>query len=188
MMPIEDFSIVWDASIVPGVSLAGIPLNVSVIDLDAVLSRYLTDKNSLRYRFEGAPDLCLSGYGLDEYGNGGYSFSVFDDEIVSVLRKGVPALSVLIRSGRVFAVKVYDFSFPGEPAHKFVYKGLLSECIGLGSLVSDILPFSSLEFDEAEEWFYTERAYGALEITGWGVALDEQPNQLITAICVVQGY
>lgn len=141
----------------------------------------------MRYRFEGAPDLCLSGYGLDERGNGGYSFSIFDDEIVSELKKGVPALSVLIRSGRVYAVKVYDFSFPGEPAHRFVYKGLLSECIGLGSLVSDILPFTSLEFDEAEEWFYTGRDYGALEVTGWGVPLEEQPNQLITAICVIQG-
>ena len=167
-MPLDSFSIVWDASIIPGVSLAGIPLHASAVDLEAVLSKYLTDKNSLRYRFEGAPDLCLSGYGLDERGNGGYSFSIFDDEIVSELKKGVPALSVLIRSGRVYAVKVYDFSFPGEPAHRFVYKGLLSECIGLGSLVSDILPFTSLEFDEAEEWFYTGRDYGALEVTGWG--------------------
>ena len=60
----------------------------------------------------------------------------------------------------MYAVKVYDFSFPGEPAHRFVYKGLLSGGIGLGSLVSDILPFTSLEFDEAEEWFYTGRDYG----------------------------
>ncbi|WP_339533054.1 hypothetical protein [Pseudomonas mucidolens] len=187
MMLLDSFSIVWDASIIPGVSLAGIPLHASAVDLEAVLSKYLTDKNSLRYRFEGAPDLCLSGYGLDERGNGGYSFSIFDDEIVSELKKGVPALSVLIRSGRVYAVKVYDFSFPGEPAHRFVYKGLLSECIGLGSLVSDILPFTSLEFDEAEEWFYTGRDYGALEVTGWGGPLEEQPNQLITAICVIQG-
>ncbi|MER0044482.1 MULTISPECIES: hypothetical protein [unclassified Pseudomonas] len=187
MMPLDSFSIVWDASIIPGVSLAGIPLHASAVDLEAVLSKYLTDKNSSLYRFEGAPELCLSRYGLDDRGNGGYSFSIFDDEIVSELKKGVPALSVLIRSGRVYAVKVYDFSFPGEPAHRLVYKGLLSECIGLGSLVSDILPFTSLEFDEAEEWFYTGRDYGALEVTGWGVPLEEQPNQLITAICVIQG-
>jgi hypothetical protein len=187
MKPVDNFSVVWNASIIPGVSLAGIPLHTSAVDLDAVLSRYLTDKNFLRYRFEGAPDLCLSGYGLDECGNGGYSFSMADNEIVSELKKGVPALSILIRSGRVYAVKVYDFSFPGEPAHRFVYKGLLSECIGLGSLVSDILPLTSLEFDEAEEWFYTSCDYGALEITGWGVSLEEQPNQLITAICVIQG-
>lgn len=186
MMSVDRFSIAWDASIIPGVSLAGIPLHASVVDLDAVLSKYLTDENSLRYRFEGAPDLWLSGYGLDECGNGGYSFSIVEDEVVGELKKGVPALSVLVRAGRVCAVKVYDFSFPGEAAHGFVYKGLLSECVGLGSLVSDILSFTSLEFDEAEEWFYTDRDYGVLEITGWGVPLEEQPNQLITAICVIQ--
>lgn len=128
----------------------------------------MTDKNSLRYRFKGAPDLCLSGYGLDECGNGGYSFSIFDDEFVSELKKGVPALSVLIRSGRVYAVKVYDFSFPNEPGHRFVYKGLLSECIGLGSLVSDILPFTSLEFDEAEEWFIPVVIMVPLKLRGGG--------------------
>ncbi|MCP6133951.1 hypothetical protein NL393_32755, partial [Klebsiella pneumoniae] len=92
-----------------------IPLRASAVDLEAVLSKYLTDKNSLRYRFEGAPDLCLSGYGLDERGNGGYSFSIFEDEIFGELKKGISALSVLVRSGRVCAIKVYDFSFPGEP-------------------------------------------------------------------------
>lgn len=187
MMPLENLSVTWDAPIIPGVSLAGIPLHAGVVDLEAVLSRYLIDKDSLQYKFEGSPDLCLSWYGLDECGNGGYSFSIFDDEIVSELKKGVPALSVLIRSWRVYAVKVYDFSFPGEPAHRFVYKGLLSGGIGLGNLVSDILPFTSLEFDEAEEWFYTGRDYGVLEVTGWGVPLEEQPNQLITAICVIPG-
>ncbi|WP_256583071.1 hypothetical protein [Pseudomonas sp. HMWF032] len=187
MMPLESFSVTWDAQIIPGVSLAGIPLHASAADLEAVLSRYLVDKNSLRYRFEGAPDLRLSWYGLEECGSGGYSFSLFDDEIVSEFKKGVPALSVLISGGRVCAVKVYDFSFPDEPAHRFVYKGLLSGSIGLGSLVSDILPFTGLEFDEAEEWFYTGRDYGVLEVTGWGVPLKEEPNQLITAICVIPG-
>ncbi len=186
-MPKDSFSVVWDASIIPGVSLAGIPLHASAVDLDAVLSKYLIEEKSMRYRFDGAPDLCLSLSGLDECGNGGYSFSIFHDEVVGELRKGVPALSVLIRSGRVYALKVYDFSFPGEPAHRLVYKGLWSECIGLGSLVSDILPFTSLEFSEAEEWFYTAPEYGSLEVTGWGVPLEEQPNQLITAICVIQG-
>lgn len=186
MISLDSFSVVWDAPIIPGVSLAGIPLHASVVGLEAMLSRYLTDENSSRYSFEGSPDLRLSGYGLDECGNGGYSFSVFEDEVVGELRQGVPALSILIRNDRICAIKVYDFSFPCEPAHKFVYKGLLSGCIGLGSHVSDILPFTNLEFDEAEEWFYTGRDYGVIEVTGWGTPLEDQPNQLITAICVIQ--
>lgn len=39
MMPLESFSIVWDASIIPGVSLAGIPLHASAVDLETMLSK-----------------------------------------------------------------------------------------------------------------------------------------------------
>lgn len=183
----NDFSISWVAPIVPSVSLAGIPLDVSAEVLECVLLKYLVDASSLLYKFENSPDLLLRMHGLDELGNGGYSFSLFNDAIINGLLKGTPALSIMVRVGKVYAVKVYGFSFPREPAHRFVYKGLLSECMGLGSLVSDILPFTSLEFDEAEEWFYTGCDYGAVEVTGWGVPLEEQPNQLITAICVIQG-
>jgi hypothetical protein len=186
MMALEVFSVVWDAPIIPGVSLAGIPLHASAVDLEAVLSRYLVDKISLRYRFERGPDLCLRGCSLDESGNGGYVFSLFDDHIVSESKKGVPALSVLIRDGRVFALKVYDFSFPGDLASEFCYRGLLSGSIGLGSPVSDVLAFTRLEFDEAEEWFYAGHNYSGLEITGWGVPLEDHPRQLITAICVIE--
>lgn len=186
-MELDFFSVVWDAPIIPGVSLAGIPLHASAVDLEAVFSRYLVDKISLKYRFDRGPDLCLRGCSLDESGNGGYVFSLFEDHIVSEFKKGIPALSVLVRGGRVFALKVYDFSFPGDLASEFFYKGLWSGCIGLGSPVSDVLAFTSLEFDEAEEWFYAGHDYSGLEITGWGVPLEDHPNQLITAICVIEG-
>jgi hypothetical protein len=61
----------------------------------------------------------------------------------------------------------------------------LPEGIGLGGLVSDLLSFTALEFDEAEEWFYTDEDYGGLEVTGWGVFLEDHPNQVITALCVI---
>lgn len=186
-MALKVFSVVWDAPIIPGVSLAGIPLHASAVDLGSVLSRYLVDKSSLRYRFERGPDLCLRGCSLDESGNGSYVFSLFDDHLVNDSKKGVPALSVLVRDGRVFALKVYDFSFPGDLASEFSYRGLLSGRIGLGGPVSDVLAFTSLEFDEAEEWFYAGHGYSGLEITGWGVPLEDHPHQLITAICVIEG-
>ncbi|EPN31185.1 hypothetical protein A244_38005, partial [Pseudomonas syringae pv. actinidiae ICMP 18807] len=52
--------------------------------------------------------------------------------------------------------------------------------IGLGSLVSELLPYTQLEFDEAEEWFYTDDKYGEVEVTGLGVPLEH-----ISAICIV---
>lgn len=181
----EDMCVAWDAPIVPGFSLAGIPLHMDAADLETELSRYLVEGRRLRYRFEGAPDLHLSNFGLDEHGNGGYSFSIFESEVVGELRWGTPALSILVESGKVYAIKAYDFSFPGEPAHGLVYKGRLSGNIGLGSPLSEVLSLTSLEFDDAEEWFYTSCDYGVLEVSGWGCSLDDEPNQLITAICVI---
>lgn len=181
----NDFSISWMAPIVPSKSLAGIPLDVNAEVLERVLLKYLVDPASLLYKFESAPDLRLRTYGLDEHGNGGYSFSLFDDAIINNVLKGTPALSIVVREGRVYAVKVYDFSFSGELAQEFVYKGVLPAGIGLGGLVSDLLPFTPLEFDESEEWFYASQNYNGLEITGWGVSLEERPDQIITAVCVI---
>lgn len=48
----------------------------------------------------------------------------------------------------MIALKVYDFSFSGDLASEFFYKGLLSGRIGLGSPLSDVLALTSLEFDE----------------------------------------
>ncbi|MCH5488897.1 hypothetical protein [Pseudomonas syringae] len=183
----SDFSISWVAPIVPSVSLAGIPLDISAEVLERVLLKYLVDASSLLYKFENSPDLLLRTHGLDELGNGGYSFSLFNDAIINNLLKGTPALSIMVRAGKVYAVKVYDFSFSGEFAREFVYKGVLPAGIGLGSLVSDLLSFTSLEFDSAEEWFYTDQSYGGLEVTGWGVPLEDHPDQVVTALCVISG-
>lgn len=69
----NDFSISWVAPIVPSVSLAGIPLDVSAEVLERVLLKII-DASSLLYKFENSPDLLLRTHGLDELGNGGYSF------------------------------------------------------------------------------------------------------------------
>ncbi|MDU9393745.1 hypothetical protein [Pseudomonas sp. zfem002] len=160
-----EFFIDWHAPIVPGVSLAGIPL----------------------YRFPGSPILQMHRHGFEQCGDCGFSFSVFDDAVINDLLKGIPALSISIRDGRLYAVKVYNFSFPSDPAEQFIYKGCLPGGMVLGSPVSDILPLTSLEFDEAEEWFYTDPNYGVVEITGWGVPISDKPGQIITAICVIPG-
>lgn len=185
MTQARQFSISWVAPILPSVSLAGIPLGVNVEIFERVLLNYLIDESSQLYQFESSPKLRLRSCGVDEFGNGGYSFSLFDEFVINDLLKGTPALSIMIRDGAVFAVKTYSFSFSGDRVQELVYKGVLPVGIGLGSLVSDFLPFTTLEFDDAEEWFYSERDYAGLEITGWGVPLEDQPEQVVTALCVI---
>ncbi|MCO8161682.1 hypothetical protein NJC38_05880 [Pseudomonas sp. 21LCFQ010] len=181
----EDFSISWVAPIVPSKSLAGIKLDTDYKSFSIILEKYSIGDGESAYRFEKSPILRLDSNDLDREGNGGYSFSLFHDEMVSKNKKGVPALSVMFKNWKIYAIKAYDFSFPGEPAQKLIYKGTFPSGAGLGSFVSDLLPFSDLEFDEGEEWFYTDEKYGAVEITGWSAPLEDQPNQLITAICVI---
>lgn len=73
-------SIEWNAPIVPGVSMAAIPLHAAYDDLDTVIAAYLIDADARLYRFEGGPDLRLERYGPDEHGNGGLLFSLRDGE------------------------------------------------------------------------------------------------------------
>ncbi|AZF56249.1 hypothetical protein [Pseudomonas sp. R11-23-07] len=185
MTPSNYFSVSWTAPIVPSISLAGIPLGASAEVLNSVLLRYLFDPIRQLYKFENAPNLPLRTHSLDEFGNGGYSFSLFKYAVINDLLKGTPALSIMIRKGKVFAINIYDFSFSGEFLKELVYKGVLPAGIGLGSLVSDSLIFTILDFDSAEEWFYTDQDYGGLEVTGWGTPLEDHPNQVITALCVI---
>lgn len=185
MMISEVFFIDWHAPIVPAVSLAGIPLGVHFSELETVLDSYLVDEKNSLYRFVGSPVLKMHKSKLDPSGGGGMSFSVFDDSVVNKLKRGIPALSVLIRDEKIYAVKIYDFSFPGDLAEKLVYKGCLPGGIRLGSAVAEMLLLTELEFDEAEEWFYTDSDYGVIEVSGWGVPLSDESEQLVTAICVI---
>lgn len=178
------FAISWSAPIVPSVSLAGVPLHVDKGLLMTVLATYIIDEHCMLYQFDGSPVLRFSA-DLDERGDGSLFFFLNDDHLIHKFNKGTPALSVRIKEGVVYAVKAYDFSFPGEPVRNFVYKGILPGGLGLGSLVSDLLKFTDLEFDEAEEWFYADARFGGVEITGCGVPLEDEPRQVVTAICVI---
>ncbi|WP_353958563.1 hypothetical protein [Pseudomonas sp. 'CRE Jenny 4'] len=111
MKPSNDFSVSWVAPIVPSISLAGIPLGVNAEVLRGVLLKYLVDAASQMYKFENAPSLRLRTHGLDELGNGGYSFSLFDDAVINDLLKGTPALSIMIRGGRFMLLRFTTSAF-----------------------------------------------------------------------------
>jgi hypothetical protein len=180
----NSFSISWFAAISPGVSLAGIPLGLSEAEFESELAMYAIDDKQTLYRFEGSPVLKMA---RSEGGVGecGYIFDLFESDVISLNKRGIPALTIQLRHGEVFAIKIYDFSFPGEPANDFVYKGLLHSNIGLGSVVAELMPYTSLEFDRGEGWFVTDESFGLVEVSGWGVPLEEEPLQVITAICVL---
>ncbi|WP_241901146.1 hypothetical protein, partial [Stenotrophomonas maltophilia] len=103
--------------------------------------------------------------------------------VVGVVVLGVVCLVCGWGWGR--AIKVYALGMPWDVVARKSYRGLAVGSIGIGSLVSDFLGFTELHFDEAEEWFCSGGEYGALEISGWGVPLEDEPEQVVTAICVV---
>ncbi|WP_259639518.1 hypothetical protein [Pseudomonas syringae group genomosp. 3] len=187
IMSVHSTAISWTAPIIPCESLAGINLGTSDSDLKTLISQYLIDENELKYQFKDSPALRLSAYELDDEGNGGYKFSLFDSDLINTVKKSRPALSISIRDNKVTFLKVYDFSFADDAAQDFIYKGVLPGNIGLGDSVSDLAPLTELEIDESDEFFYTDPAFGEVEITGLGVPLEDEPDQPITAICVIPG-
>ncbi|SDT11407.1 hypothetical protein SAMN05216598_4018 [Pseudomonas asplenii] len=183
-MAVDDFSISWDAPIAPSVSLGGIPLGAGVRVLEHVLSRYVVDEDLLLYKFERGPLLRLTWHGFEECtGAGGYSFSIFNEGGI----KEECAIYIMLRAHEVYAIKVYGLGFTSEDIRRFSYKGVLPCGVGLGALVVGLLPFANLEFDSAEEWFYGGGGYDGLEVSGWGVRLEDEPDQIITAMCVIPG-
>lgn len=181
----SDFFISWAAPIIPSKSIAGIPINADMTLLDAVLAKYLINEEKLLYKFDQSPILRLSKNIVNESGSGSYSFTPVDEENINKLLQGIPALFIMIEEYKVFGIKICHFSFQGDPAEGMVYQGKLPGEIGLGSLLKDILPLASLEYDDEDEWYYTDEGNGNLEITGWGVPLEDRPEQIITALCVI---
>lgn len=195
MRMLNMISISWSAGIVPSKELAGIPIGTSLGDFERSLSEYLVDAERRLYKFDGGPLLVMEKW-FDPDGNGGLSFSVYDRDLTnwkfffpSPDHAGADprALNVIVKAGKVFAVKVWMFEKyeeGGRPLNS--YKGKLPGGIGLGDKVSDILPYAELEFDDVEEWFYTDSEYGGLEVSGHGVELEEDPEQIIMALTVIK--
>ncbi|MCQ3008601.1 hypothetical protein ALP26_00486 [Pseudomonas savastanoi pv. glycinea] len=148
----ENINISSTAPTTPNKSISGISLGTSANSLELALPRCLVNQKNSLYQFEDSPILRLTMHELDGDGSGGYEFSLHDDHIINKLLRGTPALSIAIEKNKVFTLKVYDFSFSEDAALERIYKGTLPGNIGLGSLVSELLPYTQLDFDEAEEW------------------------------------
>ncbi|MCU0093073.1 hypothetical protein N8H72_24070 [Pseudomonas koreensis] len=180
----ESYPISWVAPILPSVSLAGISLGSSNEILARSLDKYLVCGKAGIYRFEFGPDLHLAWSSIDGLGDGGYRFSFTALGTTSFGNADECALYIMIRGGKVYAIKVYAPEYPNNSGSALVYQGKLSSGFGLGDSVSDLSIYADLGFDEDEEWFVSG-AFSGLEISGWGVPLEDYPEQIITAIAIV---
>lgn len=195
MNDIKDKSVSWVAPILPSVSMAGIELGMSIEKLSNLLSFYEIDTKNNLYKFEMSPILKLvrSNSNEDEI----YLFSVYDKDLTNWRlyfnrpdHAGVNprALGIVVRNGKVFSVKAWHFEkLKDGDGPKNIYRGKLPGSVGLGDPVSNLLLHTKLTYDDAEEVFYTDLEYGALEVTGYG-DLNEYPDQVILAIAVVAEY
>lgn len=193
MKSLSNAIISWNAPIVPSCSLAGIPIGLHVEEFRKSLCFYLVDREENLYQFDSAPLLQLK-----------HSAKLNDDEtfLFNVHDRGMTnwslyfdtphhaganprALAIIIRENRIHAIKVWHFErLKKDQKPKHIYRGKLIENIGLGDLVKDLLPYTKLQYDEAEECFYTDEKYGGLEVTGYG-DLEDHPDQEIMALTVI---
>ncbi|MCP1571683.1 hypothetical protein J2S30_000062 [Herbaspirillum rubrisubalbicans] len=183
----------WNAPIVPSHSLAGISIGLDLEEVERLLLSYLVERERNLYQFDSAPLLQLKR--LDELnGDETFLFNVHDkDKTNWSLYFNTPdhaganprALAIIFRKNKVHAVKIWHFEKlkDGEKA-KHIYRGKLPGNIGLGDPLRDLLSYTKLQYDEAEEWFYTDDKYGGLEVTGYGELVD-YPEQVIMALAVI---
>ncbi len=189
-------SISWSAPILPSISLAGIPLGMHVEDFERAIKQYVIDDKAGLYKFTDSPVLLMMK-SFDSDGCGGYGFFVHDVDLTNWQlyydrpdHPGVEtrALHVLVREWKIYAIKTWLYESVAQ-GYKPVssYQGKLPEGIGLGDLVRDLSPYTELEFDSSEEWFYTDEKYGGLEVCGYGSDLSDDPDQIITSLTVIAG-
>lgn len=95
-------------------------------------------------------------------------------------------LNILVVNNHIAAIKTWAFEVLDQDDQKSAhsYMGKTKEGLGLYSPLIDFLNYSKLEFDEGESFFYTDDAYGNLEITGYGQTLEDYPDQVVMAIAV----
>lgn len=191
MKNVGNHVISWAAPIVPSVSMAGIELGQSVDELVDLLSFYAVDVSNNLFKFEMSPVLQLR---RSKSGDGEiFLFSVYDRELTnwrlyfdSPDHSGANprALAIVVHAGEVHSVKAWHFEkLKDGDKPRNIYSGKLMEHIGLGDFVGDLLPYVTLSYDDAEEWFYADGEFEGLEVTGYGT-LEEYPDQIIMAISV----
>lgn len=189
----DNINISWKSPIIPSKSLAGIPIGIENGLFQHVLEQYLVDSENKIYEFNYSPALILDEYILDDNGNGYYHFVLNDPKLTG---RGNPTqlrdsfysrvLNIGVVNNHIAAIKTWAFEVLVKDDQKSIhsYMGKTKEGLGLYSPLIDFLNYSELVFDEGESFFYTDGAYGNLEITGYGQTLEDYPDQVVMAIAV----
>ncbi|RQR77323.1 hypothetical protein DIE11_20230 [Burkholderia sp. Bp9012] len=64
----------------------------------------------------------------------------------------------------------------------YAYKGRILNNVGLGEKVAGLLEFGSIEFDDADEVFYSDNLSGVEVAANDSCDLSVNPNQIVTYI------
>jgi hypothetical protein len=187
-------SISWCASIVPGSTLAGIELGMSLEDFKTSIDAICIDCMKGLYKIPGAPLLLLEI--TEKPGWVCFEFSVADlsltgwylqfpdsQKVLSETR----ALVVAFSEQKVSSISVWMFDYfesLGDKKNTYSYQGCLPVGIKLGSRMECAASCYELNFDEGDEWFYTKS--GGIIFGGGGVgSLDDSKDQVVDMIMVV---
>lgn len=165
------YNLDWSAPIEPGSSMLGLQLGMTFADVQAL---FKFDSTSER-RATGilnSPRLIVDS---DKEG----SILLRAADMDNVVYDWQNVLVRLIFDHGVLTLMIVQFS-KGDEAYR--YQGKIFGKVGLGSQVSEMLEFAPLEYDDAEEVFYSNGLKG-LELGGSNACdLTANPSQIITSI------
>ncbi|WP_156441746.1 hypothetical protein [Burkholderia sp. MSMB1078WGS] len=158
----------WEAPIEPGRAMLGLPLGLSH---DAIKKLIGCDGETLQriVKFHNSPRLLI-----DCREPGVIFFRAADME--NVVYDWQNILARLVFKKNVLESIVVESVVGGAG---YEYKGKIFTRVGLGAKVMDLLEFGSLEYDDADEVFYSD----GLEIAGNDSCdLSVNPNQVVVYI------
>ncbi|WP_155635902.1 hypothetical protein [Burkholderia stagnalis] len=161
----------WEAPIEPGRTMLGLPLGLS---RDAIRKLIGCDGVTLQrtVKFHNSPRLLI-----DCRKPGVIFFRAADMEDVVYDWQNVLARLVFKKDALESIMVESDVGGAG-----YEYKGRILNRVGLGAKVADLLEFGPLEYDDADEVFYSD-GLGRLEVAGDDSCdLSVNPNQVVAYI------
>ncbi|MFS8048044.1 hypothetical protein [Rhizobium sp. BR 314] len=165
------YNLDWSAPIEPGNSMLGLQLGMTFANVRA-LFEFDSTSESRATSFLNSPRLIVDS---DKEG----IIFLRAADMDNVVYDWQNILVRLIFDHGALKLMIVEFS-KGDEAYR--YQGKIFGKVGLGSQVSEMLEFAPLEYDDAEELFYSNGLKG-LELGGSNACdLTTNPSQIITSV------
>ena len=161
----------WAASIEPGHAMLGLSLGMGLDDVREIFKGRGNPSNDF-VTFLNSPRLIMDSSKEDVI-----LLRAADMKNVAYAWQNVLARLVFSQNVLTSIVVISN-----RDDDEYRYQGKIFGKVGLGSLVSDLLDFVSLEYDDAEEVFYSDGLQG-LEVGGTSACdLSVDQSQIVTFI------